>query len=114
MSDVIERAREALAHMEAAWEDDDVPLSSDFQAIRDLLAEIDSGYLIDTRRIEALADAHGLAALVNEDPGQTGSDTSDDCAWIVEYGLMGLRGRRETPYCASAGEALAAAEREAQ
>lgn len=105
----VESARQSIARLIVDY--GVLPVS--LQPFADLLAEIDAGVWLDTREVEALADEHGLCAVVNEDPGQTGSDTSDDCAWIVEYGLMGLRGRRETPYCATAADAVRAA-REAQ
>ena len=84
----MERARQALAHIEAAWEDDDAPLPSDFQAIRDLLAEIDAGVWIDTRELEALRVEHGLvvaATAITSHGRWIVYDVNDDCAPGVFY-----------------------------
>ena len=97
MTDVIQQAREALAHMEAAWEDDDVPLTSDFQAIHNLIAEIDAGHLIDTRRMDALAEK-GIAIIPE--------GRSKMHKWEVWHGEIAAT-------APTFADALAAAEREA-
>ena len=87
MSDAIERARQALAHIEAAWEDDDSPLPSDFQAIRDLLAEHDAGVWLDTREMVALGAVNPVALYFDgrdsDTPWEIDADGEGEPYWSV-------------------------------
>ena len=106
----VDRARQALTWLDGkddAKFDADTPVVS---ALRDLLAEIDAGHWVDTRELAALADAEGIAGVICEDRERVGTEHDPgDGRWIVEYGVWGQKGRRDTGYWPTATEAIRAA-----
>lgn len=99
--DVIQQAREAIAVWDAHAEDDATTGIDAAEALRAVVAAADAGHLIDTRRIERVLVDHGLEVFPT---------LSTRGRWTVYH----VSENEYLSFHASAAEALAAAEREAQ